>query len=96
MQYTIYQLKDIHKAYAFMCWKFARNNGFSLDDYKEVYTGNISGVVDFKVLEGLFEKFNLNRPADFKGHSLSVSDVVKLKTRYYYCDSFGWKCIKGD
>lgn len=29
-------------------------------------------------LEGIYETFNLHRPEDFKGHSLSVSDIVVL------------------
>ena len=46
-------------------------------------------------LERLFEIFNLNRPGDFTGHSLSVSDIVALKqdgvVSYHYCDSVGFK-----
>ena len=41
------------------------------------------------------EIFNLNRPGDFTGHSLSVSDIVALKqdgvVSYHYCDSVGFK-----
>ena len=32
-----------------------------------------------EVLEVLFQMFNLSRPQDFEGHSLSVSDVIALK-----------------
>ena len=42
-------------------------------------------------LEALYTKFNMERPADFKGHSLSVSDVVVIKDKPYYVDSFGFK-----
>lgn len=46
------------------------------------------------ILEGLYTRFNLNRPDDFRGHSLSVSDVIALnqggKTECYYTDSFGF------
>lgn len=62
----------------------------SLDLYEKVYEGNIDGKDDFHALEGLYKIFNCNRPKDFKGHSLSVSDVVELDGKYYYCDSFGW------
>jgi DNA repair protein RadC len=38
---------------------------------------------------------NINHPADFKGHSLSVSDIIALKVNgsvsSYYVDSFGFK-----
>jgi len=40
--------------------------------------------------DGLYEMFNLDRPEDFKGHSLSVSDVVEMNDGVWYCDSFGW------
>ena len=46
------------------------------------------------ILEGLYTRFNLNRPDDFRGHSLSVSDVIALnlngQTECYYTDSFGF------
>lgn len=41
-------------------------------------------------LENIFEKFNIERPEDFKGHSLSVSDVVVLKNEAFYVDSIGF------
>ena len=44
-------------------------------DYKQVYRGNLdSGTT----LEDIYERFNLDRPEDFTGHSLSVGDVVVL------------------
>ena len=39
----------------------------------------IFNVPDNAVLEDLFQMFNLSRPQDFEGHSLSVSDVIALK-----------------
>lgn len=46
------------------------------------------------ILEGLYTRFNLNRPDDFRGHSLSLSDVIALnlngKMECYYTDSFGF------
>ena len=47
------------------------------------------------ILEQIYVEFNLHRPADFTGHSLSVSDIVALKqdgvVSYHYCDSIGFK-----
>jgi hypothetical protein len=48
----------------------------------------------FGVLESLFAKFNINHPADFKGHSLSVSDIIELNGKYYYCDSISFVQLK--
>ena len=48
-----------------------------------------------RVLENLYCIFNEDRPADFTGHSLSVSDIIALKCEdvvsYHYCDSIGFK-----
>jgi DNA repair protein RadC len=47
-----------------------------------------------QTLNRLYEKFNINHPTDFKGHSLSVSDMVALKVNgklsFHYVDSFGF------
>ena len=47
------------------------------------------------LLEDLFTRFNIDHPAGFAGHSLSVSDVVALKqsgrVSFYYVDSFGFQ-----
>ena len=105
MQYKILQLENMRDSkYGFMPWSFARDYGFSINDYREVYSGDIDRIKDDPsyalFLEVIFTDFNINRPDDFRGHSLSVSDVVALKRfpdkdfwNYYYCDSFGWKDI---
>ena len=47
-----------------------------------------------QMLEGIFRTFNENRPGDFTGHSMSVSDIVALKMNgevsFHYVDSFGF------
>ena len=52
-----------------------------------------------KLLEGTFHMFNMNRPDDFKGHSMSVSDIIALKINgevsFHYVDSFGFKRLDG-
>ena len=48
-------------------------------------------------MEDIYRTFNIDHPADFKGHSLSVSDVVVLhqggKDTAHYCDSFGFQQV---
>ena len=97
MKYVIYQLKNFGETeYAFRSWDYAEQNGFGIQDYEVVYEGEIS---EEDSLDALFIIFNAKRPADFRGHSLSVSDVVSLtkdgdtKVHYYYCDSIGWEDI---
>lgn len=92
MKYEILQVKNLEKCpYIFMRYSFAESRGFDLKDYEAVYKGEIEGESPDEMLEELFEIFNINHPEDYNGHSLSVSDVVKLGDDYYYCDSIGWK-----
>ena len=65
------------------------------DHYEVVYVSPLPPYKDqTMLLEGLYEKFNLDRPSDFRGHSLSVSDIVALKTgnivSCHFVDSIGF------
>lgn len=64
------------------------------DDYELVYEGLVGEFRGNATLEGIFTQFNTNHPEDFRGHSLSVSDVIVIsvddKDMAYYCDSFGF------
>lgn len=65
-------------------------------NYDLVYTDVLpQGGDSSSKLDGLFYRFNEDRPADFPGHSLSVSDIVALKQNgvvsCHYVDSFGFK-----
>ena len=51
-----------------------------IDRYKVVYHGSISVSEDVnQQLEDLYVKFNIDHPEDFRGRSMSVSDIVALK-----------------
>ena len=68
-------------------------------DYDRVYECtraalSIPGSDTVTVLEHVFRVFNIDKPADFKGHSLSVSDVVVLDGAAYYVDVYGFKRIE--
>lgn len=103
IKYDILQIANTKGCdYAFMSYKFAQSHGFNIiRDYEVTYKGYLSWNEDadpYNILEDLFCKFNQSRPEDFKGHSLSVSDIVILHyadkpSRFFYCDSFGWKEI---
>lgn len=92
MKYKILQTKA---DYVFRDYKCAKNNGFSLDDYKVVWEDEINvGSESDKVAvaELLFMLFNSSeRPEGFTGRSMSVSDVVIIDTDVYYCDEIGFK-----
>ncbi|MCI7350921.1 MAG: YodL domain-containing protein, partial [Ruminococcus sp.] len=61
-------------------------------NYEMVYSGRLDDIDDNNKLEGIFIKFNIDRPKDFTGHSLSTSDVIviedeKGKSAYFVDDN---------
>ena len=71
-----------------------------IDHYEVVYTGALPPYTNQAVmLEGLYEKLNIDHPSDYRGHSLSVSDVVALKVNgvvsAHYVDSIGFRELPG-
>ena len=65
-------------------------------NYTAVYTRDLVPDDDAtRILENFYYIFNDDRPVDFTGHSLSISDIIALKqdgvVSYYYCDSIGFK-----
>ena len=103
MKYIIYQLDTdnpnvLRDHRLFESWDMINKTcGFSKLCYKKVYEGDVhpaSGAEVSQVLDSIFETFNLHHPEDFRGHSLSVSDVVELNGIQYYCDSEGWVNIE--
>lgn len=92
--YGIYQLKKSEeRTYQFMGMREASSFGFEIhgEDYELIYSVRL-GMEE--TLNSLYEKFNINHPQDFTGHSLSVSDVVVIRkngeSKAYYVDSFGF------
>lgn len=92
--YTIYQLKDdVPVDYHFRSLERLQEKGLTVDhaNYEKIYTAPLTPGT---TLEGIYEKFNFDRPEDFKGHSLSVSDVVVLhqngQDTAHYVDSIGF------
>ena len=66
----------------------------SYENYDAVYAGQFSNEDDLTTLDDLYMKFNIERPQDFTGHSLSVSDIVALRQNgvvsCHYVDSVGF------
>lgn len=87
---VIYQIKNIGEVdYAYRDFD---KNKFKFSDYKKVYEMDVEDGFYADILENLFSIFNdySRRPADFEGHSMSVSDVVVIDGKGYYCDAFAW------
>ena len=60
--------------------------------YDEVFDGDI----DRTTLEGIYECFNTSCPPLHRGHSMSVSDIVKTEDGFFYCDRYGFKKVDFD
>ncbi|MCD7956154.1 MAG: DUF3849 domain-containing protein, partial [Lachnospiraceae bacterium] len=97
-RYAIYQINRDGPGddYRFMNMDFVNQQGMTVrgSDYQLVYGGEL---VDGDTLESIYQKFNLNRPQNFTGHSLSVSDVVLLNRNgvvsAHYVDSIGFQTL---
>ena len=93
---SIYQLdlSDSTDGLRFMSLDWLEKKGLPVDrdNYQMVYAAQLS---PGETLEDIYTRFNIDHPEDFKGHSLSVSDVVVLHEKgsdsAYYVDSIGFK-----
>ena len=96
--YSLYQVKkEKLRDFAFMSFEDAeRYNGegsVTLENYDKVYEFEMYSSEDIR-LDDIYMMFNVSRPDDFTGHSLSVSDVVEYNGDFYYCDDIGWKKLE--
>ena len=106
-KYGIYQLKDnpeLNK-FRFAGTESLKRMGITKDNfdavlpenYKLVYMGELAelqGQTQAETLEAIYTKFNIDHPAEYKAHSLSVSDIVVLhedgENSAHFVDSFGF------
>ena len=96
--FGIYQLKDGDgmRDYHFEPYDRLQAAGLSVEatNYNLVYTAELTPGTS---LEDIFTRFNIDRPEDFKGHSLSVSDIVVLhqngENTAHYVDSIGYRDV---
>lgn len=96
MKYEIYQLNTdlengVEMLYMDYRWNTSHGHEITADKYNKVYEGEINKRSDGEELEYIFTVFNIQIPADFTGHSMSVSDVIVLDGKAYYCDRIGFK-----
>lgn len=100
MKYAIYQINRERDTDRLLFQNYERTmreaGRINLEIYDKVYEGETEKVgtqeEDELTLERIYFKFNTNkRPSDFKGHSISVSDVVELNGAWWFCDSIGWE-----
>ena len=84
----IWQLKDDEHDRLFESLEWLARKGLSFDQacYQLVYSFS----VDNPDLEEIFTRFNIDRPHDFYGHSLSVSDVVVVDGEAHFVEPIGF------
>ena len=96
--YSIYQLKhgDETRDLRYEPYDRLQVTGNVVDkaNYELIYSAELTPGTS---LEDIYTRFNIDHPKDFKGHSLSVSDVVVLhqdgQDTAHYVDSFGYKSV---
>ena len=96
--FSIYQIKgwDETRDLRFEPYDRLTATGHRVDakNYALVYSAELTPGTS---LEDIYTRFNIDHPKDFKGHSLSVSDVVVLhqngQDTAHYVDSFGYKDV---
>ncbi len=96
--FSIYQLKhgDETRDLRFEPYDRLQATGNVVDkaNYELIYSAELTPGTS---LEDIYTRFNIDHPKDFKGHSLSVSDVVVLhqngQDTAHYVDSFGYKNV---
>ncbi|MDO5398004.1 MAG: DUF3846 domain-containing protein [bacterium] len=94
-KYMIYQLKNSGELrnYRYAPYSLLEKQGLAVNknNYEQTYVHYLS---EDATLEKLYTWFNTDIPQDFKGHSMSVSDIVVLQRngeeKAYYCDSAGF------
>ena len=103
-EFSIYQI-NVDRDTANVCFigmesleKIKGTKEVNVAAYDRVYDGKM----DCISLENIYQKFNVDHPADYKGRSLSVSDVVEIRESdtlnpgFYFVDSIGFKSISFD
>ena len=97
MNVKVYQMKDGEKYHGLRFRELPDDvNGVDLRDYDLVWDGltTYPESNDIQILNCLFHKLNVGeKPISYRGHSLSVSDLVALEDRLYCCQSIGWKPV---
>ena len=96
--YSIYQLKrdEDMRDYSFASMDELNRRGLTVnpDNYEKVYEAPKTAE---DTLDSIYYRFNMEHPADFRGHSLSVSDVIVFHENgvdtAHYVDSYGFTAI---
>jgi len=109
LNYCILQLKrcDENRYHGFASLDELKHLGLKVESsrYENMYQSQIikdsSAAPNADYCEILYRRFNVERPEDFKGHSMSIGDIVlmwqhKEHVEAYFCDMFGFEKLDID
>lgn len=88
---SIRQLKKVD--YLFFGYEYMKEHNFPIDlgNYRDAYTFSMeSDKEDDDLLEDLYARFQFTKPEGYKGHSVSVSDIISLDGVNYFVDRIGF------
>jgi len=103
MRVRIYQInpkRDPERRLIFRGWKEFQQQGYERPP-AELYDQVYSYWTKATTPEGVYERFNLNQPANYRGRSLSPSDVVEFlwdtgEHSFFFCDIIGFQPVEFD
>lgn len=101
-EFKVYQVSDsVENARYYMFTGLDMLQGMGLKvqlaHYEEVYSGEVEVLCNstMEVLETIFHMLNVGRePEGYKGHSMSVSDIVLFDGKHYFCDDYGFELLE--
>lgn len=90
-QIKVFQIKEDKQNRLFASTRQLQRLGLQIEPkyYHKVYEGQM----DVNNAEDVYVRLQGTKPNGYKGHSLSVSDIVSIDGKYFFCDSFGFKDV---
>lgn len=97
-QIKIYQIKkdeNLQRKFLFTKLSWLENGikDVDINNYNMVYKNEFNDAIHNdidSVLETIYNIFNVSRPEDFKGHSLSISDIIEVDGDKYFVNDYGF------
>ena len=94
---SIYQIADVNSNKVFQNYEkvVEKYGGIKLSDYKKVYecTQATTNKNTTTILDEIYSRFNGEHPKNYKGRSISISDIIVLDGIMYYVDTMGFELI---
>lgn len=96
VEFKIYQMKHDESTHGKKFFDLPQGENPERELYNEVYHAGIKEkdeATTYQMLENLFYIFNMQHPENFRGHSLSVSDIIELDGKLYVVQRLGFRLV---